>query len=309
MFPLRYTPHRKSSVAVAALGAVALAALTTACSTSSSQSSAVAAVAPATLSASALASSPPSPSASATASATASPSASSSRAASAPASTPAAASAPATSAAATAPAAPAELTGAPATALIATATTNSEAAASMRMVGSTSGSQSISFDLTLVKNVGCEGTMTESAGEFKLVDTAGYIWVLPNAAFYQSEKISSATIALIGNRYLKMKSTDTSLGDFNQLCVFSTLFGQLTTVKGPGYTAVPVTYGGTAAYKLTSADGTATVYVSRGAAPLLLNLTSLGNGGGTFTFSGYGAVTSVTEPTAAESIDASQIGL
>ena len=76
-----------------------------------------------------------------------------------------------------------KLTGTAATALVTKAIANTQAAASVRVAGSAtatgsatggSGSQTVTFDLTLVKNVGCQGTLALSKTEtFQLVETGG----------------------------------------------------------------------------------------------------------------------------------------
>ena len=52
-----------------------------------------------------------------------------------------------------------------------------------RSVDTTSSSQNVSFDLTLVKNVGCQGTLALSKPEtFQIVEAGGYVWILPTTA-------------------------------------------------------------------------------------------------------------------------------
>jgi hypothetical protein len=265
----------------AATGAVAFAALTAACSSSASSSSA-------------------------------------------PAATGAAASQPsatATRPAGTASASTAKLTGAAATALVTKAIANTRAATSVRVAGiataaatgsgtAGSGSQPVAFDLTLVKSVGCEGTIALSKTQtFRLVETGGYVWILPSSAYYASLHLDKAALALIANKYIRVKSTDKQLGDLGKQCTFTGLLGSLSKSTGKAYTAVPVTYNGGPAYEVTQSGQQGTAFVANTATPLLLKITDPQKDGGTITFTNYNATKTITAPTDAESIDGSQLGI
>jgi hypothetical protein len=212
------------------------------------------------------------------------------------------------------PAGTVTLTGSAASALASRALADTQHAASVRVAGKSanagSGSQSVTFDLTLVKNAGCQGTIALSKTEsFKIVETGGYVWLLPTDAFYTSLHMSKAALALVQDKYIKVKSTDTQLGDLAKICSFSGLFGSIPKVTGTGYTATPTTYLGRAAYKLTQAGNKGSAFISNTTTPLVLQITDPTSGGGVITFSNYGAAVKITPPTAAESIDGSQLGL
>jgi hypothetical protein len=99
------------------------------------------------------------------------------------------------------------VTGAAATALITTAIANTKAAPSLTVVASglSSGSQKISFDLTLVQKAGCRGTIAQSKVQtFQLIETGGFVWLKPSNAYYTSLHISKAALALIGDKYIKV---------------------------------------------------------------------------------------------------------
>jgi hypothetical protein len=220
------------------------------------------------------------------------------------------------------PAGTGKLTGTAATALVTKAIDNTQAAASVRVAGRAAGtgtgkgtgsaasSQLVTFDLTLVKNVGCEGTIALSKTEsFRIVATGGYVWILPSTAFYSSLHLSNAALALVADKYIKVKSTDSQIGDLAKECTFSGLLGSMTKRNGKDYTAAPVTFDGAPAYEITQTGQQGTAFVSNTATPLLLKLTDPRASGGTITFTDYNATKTITAPTAAESIDGSQLGI
>src|SRR5216684_3765453 len=166
-------------------------------------------------------------------------SASSSPASSSPASSsPASASASASAS----PAGTGKLTGAAATALVTKAVANTRAAPSVVVKGvgvsTGSGSQTVSFDITLVQKSGCKGTIAQSKTEtFQLVETGGSVWLKPSSAYYASLKINKAALALVADKWIKVKSTDKQIGDLPKICSFSGLFGSLKTPTGTSYVA------------------------------------------------------------------------
>ncbi len=222
----------------------------------------------------------------------------------------------ASSPAAPSPAGTARLTGAAATALADKAVTNTENAASVRVSGHAvstgSGSQAVSFDLVLVKNDGCAGTIALSKAEtFRIVETGGYVWMLPTEAFYSSlhPRLSQAALALVADKYIRVKSSDKQIADLAQICTFNGLFGGSAKPAGTAYTATPGTYHGTPVYLLSQAGQAGTAVIANAATPLMLKLTDPSSGGGTITFTGYGAVTKITRPGDAETIDGSKLGV
>jgi hypothetical protein len=212
-----------------------------------------------------------------------------------------------------------KLTGASATALVTKAIANTQAAASVRVAGNAtgtgsgtagSGGQPVAFDLTLVRNVGCEGTIALSKAQtFQLVETGGYVWILPSNAYYASLHLDKAALALIADKYIRVKSTDKQLGGLAQECTFAGLLGSMSKPTGKDYTAVPVTYNGGPAYEVTQSGQQGTAFVANTATPLVLKITDPQKGGGTITFTNYNATKTITAPTAAESIDGSQLGI
>jgi hypothetical protein len=216
--------------------------------------------------------------------------------------------------AATTTASTGKLTGTAATALVARAVANTEAAPSVVVKGSgvstgTAG-QTVTFDLTLVQKAGCQGTIAQSKTEtFQLVETGGSVWLKPSTAYYASLKISKAALALVADKWIKVKSTDAQIGDLPKICSFSGLFGSLKTPTGASYVATPTTYQGQSAYEVTQSGQQGYAYVTNSATPMLAKLAEPGASGGVITFAEYSTPLTITAPSAAESIDGSALGI
>jgi hypothetical protein len=207
-----------------------------------------------------------------------------------------------------------KLTGAAATALVTKAVANTQAAPSVVVKGTGvstgSGSQTVSFDLTLVQKSGCQGTITQSKTEsFQLVETGGSVWLKPSSAYYQSLKISKAAQALVADKWIKVRSTDSQIGDLPKICSFSGLFGSLKTRTGTSYVATPTTYQGQSAYQVTQSGQPGFAYITNSAAPMLAKLTEPGASGGVITFTVHSTPLTITTPSPAETIDGSALGI
>jgi hypothetical protein len=296
MFPVRFPAGRAIPAAFAAAGVVALASLT-ACGSAASSTPAASGTTAGPSTSVAGTSTSAAPAGSGSAIATSSAAAGSS-----------------TAAGNQSPASTATVTGTAASALAAKAFTNTQNAASVRVAGSAvnggSGSQRVTFDLTLVKSAGCTGTIALSKTQtFKIVQTKGYIWLLPSTAFYQSLKLSKAAQALVQDKYIKVKSTDKQISSLTKVCTFNGLFGSLPKPSGTAFKAVPTNYNGQPAYLVTQAGKKGTAYISNSATSVLLRLTDPSSDGGTILFSNYYGTQTITPPSAAESIDGSQLGV
>jgi hypothetical protein len=212
------------------------------------------------------------------------------------------------------PASTAKLTGTAATALVTKAVANTKAAPSVVVKGNgvstgTAG-QTVSFDLTLVQKAGCQGTIAQSKTEtFQLVETGGSVWLKPSNAYYASLKISKAALALVADKWIKVKSTDTQIGDLPKICSFSGLFGSLKTPTGASYVATPTTYQGQHVYEVTQSGQQGYAYVTNTATPMLAKLAEPGATGGVITFTVYSTPLTITAPSPAESIDGSALGI
>jgi hypothetical protein len=204
------------------------------------------------------------------------------------------------------------LEGAAATALLAKAVADTEAAPTvvMKATGISSGTagQSLVMDLTLVPKVGCKGTIGESnEGTFQLVVRGGYTWMKPSNAFYASQKFTQAEIGLVDGRWIKVKSTDAQMGDFSQMCNSSSLIGDLKPT-GTGWVATPTTDEGQNVYEITQSGTPGYAYITNTATPMLVKVEDSSASGGTATFTEYSTPLTITEPSAAESIDGSALG-
>jgi hypothetical protein len=212
------------------------------------------------------------------------------------------------------PASTAKLTGTAATALVTKAVANTKAAPSVVVKGTgvstgTAG-QTVSFDLTLVQTAGCQGTIAQSKTEtFQLVETGGSVWLKPSTAYYASLKISKAALALVADKWIKVKSTDTQIGDLPKICSFSGLFGSLKTPTGAAYVATPTTYAGQPVYEVSQSGQQGYAYVTNSATPMLAKLAEPGASGGVITFTESSTPLTITAPSAAESIDGSALGI
>ena len=212
------------------------------------------------------------------------------------------------------PAATGKLTGTAATALVTKAVANTKAAPSVVVKGTgvSTGStgQTVSFDLTLVQNVGCQGTIAQSATEtFQLVEAGGSVWLKPSAAYYASLKLSQAAQALVADKWIKVKSTDSQIGDLPKICSFSGLFGALKTPSGASFVATPTTYQGQSAYEVTQSGQAGYAFITNTGTPMLAKLAEPGANGGVITFTEYSTPLTITTPPAAETIDGSALGI
>jgi hypothetical protein len=223
-------------------------------------------------------------------------------------------SASATASASASPAGTAKLTGTAATALVTKAVANTKAAPSVVVKGTgvstgTAG-QTVSFDLTLVQKAGCKGTIAQSKTEtFQLVETGGSVWLKPSTAYYASLKLSKAALALVADKWIKVKSTDAQIGDLPKICSFSGLFGSLKTPTGASYVATPTTYEDQPAYEVTQSGQQGYAFVTNSATPMLAKLAEPGANGGVITFTEYSTPLTITAPSPAESIDGSALGI
>jgi hypothetical protein len=188
---------------------------------------------------------------------------------------------------------------------------NTEAASSVRMVGSgTDAGKGVMFDLTLVRGQGCEGTLSMSKTQaFRLIYLGKTVWMKPSDAFYASLGTNKAALALLAGKYIRVKSTDSLVGNISDLCTLSGLLGTVGPTSGRNYVAVTTTYHGQPVIKVSQLGHTGYAYISDAAKPVLLLVTEPGASGGSIAFSNYGVPVTITAPPAAQTIDGSQFGL
>ena len=198
-----------------------------------------------------------------------------------------------------------------ASALVAAAVANTEAASTVHLKGAGNDSgKGVTFDLTLVRGKGCEGTLSMSkADTFQLVYLGQTVWMKPSAAFYASLGSNKAALALLKGKYITLRSTNSLIGNISTLCTMSGLLGGVSPPSGGGYVATTTTFDGQPAIKITQSAHPGYAIVSDSAKPLLLQVSVPGAAGGTITFSDYNAPATITPPPASQTIDGSQLGL
>jgi hypothetical protein len=196
--------------------------------------------------------------------------------------------------------------------IIAAAVANTEAASTVRMAGAGSDAgKGVTFDLTLVRGQGCEGTLSMSkADTFQLVYLGQTVWMKPSDAFYASlGNNNKAALALLRGKYIKVKATNSLIGNISTLCTMSGLLGGVSRSSGAGYVASASTFNGQPAIKITQPAHPGYAIVSGTDKPVLWQVSVPGSAGGTITFSDYNAPARITAPPAGQTIDGSQLGL
>lgn len=235
---------------------------------------------------------------------------SSSASASATASASAAASASATPARAPSPYGTGTIRGAAdATALFKKAVADTEAATSLRMAAKKldDGKGKISsFELTIVKDKGCEGSMSApTTGSFKVIESGHWIWFSPSPAMWKKLHVPQTFANLFKGHYIKVSATNKipGMNDLAKLCTVADIFAGLPTVD----LAVPATFAGQPAYKVTETGQSGAGYVTNTVKPLMLAISPKGSAA--ITFSDYDAVKRIVTPPASKTVDGSQFGL
>jgi len=195
--------------------------------------------------------------------------------------------------------------------IVSEAAANTEASSSVRMQGAgTQAGKGITFDLSLARGQGCEGTLSMSKTEtFQLVYLHSTVWMKPSNAFYASLGSDKAALSALEGKYIKVSATNSLIGNISQLCALNGLLGGISSQSGKGYAAASATFGGQPAIKITQPGHPGYAYVSDTAKPVILQVSQPGSSGGTITFADYNVPVTITAPPAAQTIDGSQFGL
>jgi hypothetical protein len=180
-----------------------------------------------------------------------------------------------------------------------------DAASSVHVTGSIVSSGSpITLDMDLLAGKGGRGKLSESGLAFELIQTGGTVYIKGSPAFYKH--IGGAAAAqLLQGKWLKApaKSSDfaslSSLTELRQL-VDTTLASHGSLTKG-GTTTV----NGQKVVGLTDTTKGGTLYIATDGAPLPIEITKSGSGGGKITFDSWNKPVTVTAP--ANSIDVQQL--
>lgn len=172
----------------------------------------------------------------------------------------------------------------------------------------TDSGQSISLDLALARGVGCQGSMSLAGkGSFQIVNKGGTVWIKPTDAFYKSVGATGAVLSILSGKWLKVPSSGSGLGSLSSLCDASGLahgFAKNDTGFTKGATT---TINGQPAQELIQPSDSAHVYVSESSSPQILHVQGP-KGQGYVDFTGYNQPTSITTPSASDTLDGSKYG-
>ena len=164
------------------------------------------------------------------------------------------------------------------------ATANTIAAQSFTMSGGTTGQ---SVDLTIVRGLGCSGTIVQGTTKWKL------IWIGKTIYAHQS--------GMPANEWMRGASSASNLQGLIALCQPSSLLGSLATSGVSSATRSVTVYGGQPALSLTlpvtqNNVQPGSIVVTDTQTPVLLDISEPGTGH--FTFTGYGATKTIAPPAA-----------
>lgn len=172
-----------------------------------------------------------------------------------------------------------------ATTIITDATANTLAAQSFTISGGTSAS--VSIDLTIVRSVGCTGTITQGTTKSMI------IWI--------GKTVYGHKAGMPSNEWAKGASTDANVQSLVSLCEPSNFLDPLLSLSGvSNATRSVIVYDGQPALSLSLPETSqgngkpATIVVTNTQTPLLLNIAQPGSGN--FTFTGYGAAKTIEPP-------------
>jgi hypothetical protein len=171
-------------------------------------------------------------------------------------------------------------------AIIAEATANTVAAQSFTLSGGPSAS--LSLDLTIVRGLGCSGTIVQGTTTSKL------IWIGKTVYEHMS--------TMPANEWERGASTTSSVQGLIALCMPSSLLAPLSATGVSGATRSVTVYDGQPALALslpgTDQDPgeTGSIVVTDTQSPVLLDISEAGFG--EFTFTGYGAAKTIAPPAA-----------
>lgn len=173
-----------------------------------------------------------------------------------------------------------------ATTIIAEAMANTIAAQSFTISGGTSAS--LSVDLTIVRGLGCSGTIVRGTTRWKV------IWIGKTAYAHAA--------SMPANEWMRGASTASDIQGLIALCMPSSLLAPLSAAGVSGATRSVTVYDGQQAIALTlpgtaqDPGRTGAIVVTDTPTPVLLAISEPGSGA--FTFTGYGATKTIAPPAA-----------
>jgi len=187
---------------------------------------------------------------------------------------------------------------------------DTKAAVSVHVAGSgTDSGKPLKFSLTLVKGKGCTGTMTEgTGGSVTIVMIAKTVWIKPDDMFWKANGGNDpATLAILSGKYIK-DAAGTGLGAMSSLCNLSNWAGssaQPTDMVKGGKETVD----GQLTLRIKDSGDSAAAFVSDTPKPVVVRVVDPSSNGGTFDFTDYGAATTLTAPSASQTLDGAKYGL
>lgn len=171
-----------------------------------------------------------------------------------------------------------------ATTIFAEATANTIAAQSFTIAGGTS--SSLFVDLTIVRGLGCSGTIVQGTTTSKL------IWI--------GKTVYEHTSGMPANEWMRGASTASGVQGLIALCNPSSLLAPLSATGISSATRSVTVYHGQPALALTlpgteqDPSQTGSIVVTDTQKPVLLNVSEPGSGA--FAFTGYGATKTIAPP-------------
>jgi len=171
-----------------------------------------------------------------------------------------------------------------ATTIVSEATANTIAAQSFTIAGGTSAS--LFVDLTIVRGLGCSGTIVQGTTTSKL------IWI--------GKTVYEHTSGMPANEWLRGASTASDIQGLIALCNPSSLLAPLSAIGVSSATRSVTVYHGQPAVALTlpgtqqDPSLTGSIVVTDTQTPVLLDISEPGSGA--FAFTGYGATKTIAPP-------------
>jgi hypothetical protein len=192
---------------------------------------------------------------------------------------------------------------------------DAKTASSLTLVGSITQTDGTgeTVNLAIKPSAGCTGTIgTTGKGSFKLTKIGDTIYLDPDKKFWEANggAAASTIINLVNGKYIKVSSTDKTMGSVADLCDVSQIFA--TNGKQDSLSKGKVTtLNGTQVLPLNDTSEGSVSYVTDTSKPQLVEITSpkgAKNGSGKITVT-YGAPVTLTAPPASQIIDGSKLGL
>lgn len=164
-------------------------------------------------------------------------------------------------------------------------------------------SDSATFDVTVVKDVGGFGSITSDGTTMELVRTPQTLYMKAPATEWES-RLNAAAAGVIGTKWVAIGSSDSSYSDLGDVLAYSDMLGDLLTPDTAITKGQTATFDGAPAVGLVSSDGT--MWVATTGQPLPLGI-EVGSTGNKATFSEWGAAVTLPVPAADQVISIEEV--